>query len=223
MTSRWPDDYFEKNIADRIKAVGHRQYVGGFSDQLWYEIGKLQYHFLVQQGLKPEHVFYDVACGSLRLGQYLIPYLNEGRYHGLDLDQTLIDIGIEKEFYTDIIALRNPRFFVNEEFDFGISPNFDFAIAQSLFTHLDPDDIRSCLSAMRGKCHAHSQFYFTVFLKEGRSPENPGGPSDPNKNWFYRKEDIEDFCETTGWYADFIGDWRHPANQMMFRARPAGR
>jgi len=45
-----------------IKAAGHRRYVGG----MWEEIGQLQFDYLVSQGLRPEHVFCDVACGSLR-------------------------------------------------------------------------------------------------------------------------------------------------------------
>ncbi|PLX37911.1 MAG: hypothetical protein C0606_06555 [Hyphomicrobiales bacterium] len=223
MSNRWPDGYFEKNIADRVEAVGHRQYVGGFSEKLWYEIGKLQYHFLISEGLEPRHVFFDVACGSLRLGQYLIPYLQDGRYHGIDLDQSLIDKGLAEEFYANIIAMRNPRFYVNDSFDLGDAPNFDYAIAQSLFTHLTAEDIGNCLLSMRKKCNDHSKFYFTFFERQSDKQTNPDGPSDPNRNWFYSREEIESLGAKTGWHCDYIGEWQHPAGQRIVRARPAGR
>jgi hypothetical protein len=44
--------------------LGHREYVGG----LWEAMGKLQFDFLISRGLKPEHVFLDIACGPLRGG-----------------------------------------------------------------------------------------------------------------------------------------------------------
>src|ERR1700678_1283527 len=47
-----------------LNLLGHREYVGG----LWEVIGKLQFDFLISRGLKPEHVFLDIACGPLRGG-----------------------------------------------------------------------------------------------------------------------------------------------------------
>lgn len=45
--------------------LGHREYVGG----MWDEIGKLQFNFLLSRGLRPEHVFLDIACGPLGGGE----------------------------------------------------------------------------------------------------------------------------------------------------------
>lgn len=42
----------------------HRGAVGG----MWDQIGKLQFEFMVKHGLKPEHKFLDIGCGSLRGG-----------------------------------------------------------------------------------------------------------------------------------------------------------
>jgi hypothetical protein len=53
-----------------IRQGGHREYVGGF----WDEIGKLQFDFMVQQGLKPSDCFLDIACGALRGGVHFSPY-----------------------------------------------------------------------------------------------------------------------------------------------------
>lgn len=61
-----------------IGGEGPRGYVGG----LWHELGELQFRFLVDQGLRPEHVLLDIACGSLRGGVRFVPYLNPGNYLG---------------------------------------------------------------------------------------------------------------------------------------------
>ena len=43
-----------------IATLGHRDYVGG----RWEELGRLQFDFLCDHGLRPEHVLLDVACGE---------------------------------------------------------------------------------------------------------------------------------------------------------------
>ena len=70
--------------ADRIKKWGHRSYIGGPDLETWFGIGKHQYHYLLSNGLLSHHRFLDLSCGSLRLGQYLIPFLEEVHYFGLE-------------------------------------------------------------------------------------------------------------------------------------------
>ena len=54
------------DIANKVlnREEPHRGVVGG----MWDEIGKLQFEFMVKQGLKSEHKFLDIGCGSLRGG-----------------------------------------------------------------------------------------------------------------------------------------------------------
>ena len=52
---------------ETLTKEGHREFVGG----IWEVMGKLQFDFLVKQGLRPNHVFLDIACGSLRAGRLL--------------------------------------------------------------------------------------------------------------------------------------------------------
>ena len=59
----------------------HRAAVGG----RWEEIGRLQFDFLVRQGLMPEHFFLDVGCGSWRGGVHFVDYLLSHRYFGVDV------------------------------------------------------------------------------------------------------------------------------------------
>jgi hypothetical protein len=125
-----------------IRLVGHRGYVGG----LWEIIGQLQFDFLVAQGLTPAHCLLDIACGALRGGVHFIPYLAPGNYLGLEKEQILIALGIDKELEAAVYQQKHPEFVISACFDFHkFSKKPHFSIAQSLFTHLTPEDIGLCL------------------------------------------------------------------------------
>lgn len=196
--------------------MGHRTYIGGSDAEMWYGIGLLQFHFLVAHGLRHNHIFLDVACGPLRLGQYLIPFLDEGHYFGLEAEPELVKYGINEELKFDLDMIKAPRFGYGYDFDFSFAKPFDYAIAQSLFTHLVPTDIKKCLVSLRKQAHDKSRFYFTFF--EGDSANNPLD-SHANRNWHYSLDELIVFSQDTGWYLEYIGDWNHPRKQKMVLAR----
>lgn len=204
---------YDHSMAERIDLIGHRAYVGGSDPETWYGIGILQYHFLVANGLRPEHQFLDIACGSLRLGQYLIPYLDRGKYLGIDMIREIIDAGLAHEISPAIVEMKAPDFVVNEKFDVSGKSPFDVAIAQSLFTHLTLEDIGGCAAALWPNAAPGAKFYFTYF--EGGGADNPDGGSDPHKHWFYDIAQIADHFAPAGWQVSRIGDWNHPRDQKM--------
>ena len=142
-----------------ILQLGHRKYVGG----LWEEIGKLQFEFLIKNGLKPDDIFMDIACGSLRAGIHLIPYLNSGNYLGIDKEQSLIHLGIKNELGEELVIQKKPEFIISPDFGFHqFSKIPNFAIAQSLFTHLPPSDIHNCFTNL--KQHFSNDGIFFCYL-----------------------------------------------------------
>ena len=143
---------------ERITKWGHRSYVGGLDLETWFGIGKHQYQYLVSKGLRPHHRFLDIACGSLRLGQFLIPYLDEGCYFGLEGEEILVQAGLENEILPELVAMKKPRFSFNYDFDFDFIDGFDFAMAQSLFTHLTTEDIARCFHNLKSKAGPDSTF-----------------------------------------------------------------
>jgi hypothetical protein len=189
--------------------LGHREYVGG----MWDEIGKLQFDFMLSRGLRPEHVFLDIACGPLRLGVRLIPYLNPGNYLGIEKEDRLVRIGIAKELGRALNASKVPEFVISSSFEFGkFSKRPDFALAQSLFTHLKAEQIRVCMSRLRQNVNPGSRFFATYFLgEETRSP----GESNACHMFVYTRGQAEEFGRQHGWSPNFIGDWDHPRNQMI--------
>jgi SAM-dependent methyltransferase len=198
--------------AERVQKWGHRDYVGGWDSESWYGIGRHQYHYLVANGLRAHHRFLDVACGSLRLGQFLIPFLDEGNYYGLEGEEILVQRGLSCELMPEVVALKKPRFSFSYDFDLGFIDCFDFAIAQSLFTHLTIPDIEKCFRQIRRKAMSTSVFYFTYF--EGDSSDNPS-ESHANKGWRYSVGELQAAAEREGWKMNNIGGWGHPRNQQI--------
>jgi SAM-dependent methyltransferase len=221
--SRWAADKLgliesPKNIPQGeagVLQVGHRNYVGG----MWDEIGRLQFNFLVSRGLLPHHYLCDVACGSLRAGIHLIPYLEKGHYLGIDKERMLIDEGMTKELGEELCRSKEPRFVVSSEFEFEkFSEHADFVWAQSLFTHLPPRLIEKCLKNLRGWVSPSGVFYAT-FFETKTEVVNPDEPHD-HEGFSYTKRQMEEFGPRCGWRAEYIGDWSHPRNQVVVKYTP---
>lgn len=193
-----------------IAAGGHRAYVGG----KWEEIGKLQFDFLCSQGLKPEHVFLDVACGSLRGGVYFIPYLNAGNYLGIEKEEQLLQAGLLEEVGEELALEKKPEFVISSAFAFEhFSKEADFALAQSLFSHLTEDLILTCLEKLRPQVKTGCRFFATFF--ESEKPSANPSVSHDHKNFQYTRSEMEAFGRRTNWQPNYIGDWGHPRDQKM--------
>jgi hypothetical protein len=207
-----------QEIADGL----HREFVGG----MWDEVGKLQFNFLVKQGLQPYMKILDVGCGCLRGGVYFINYLNAGNYYGIDINESLINAGYEKEL--DIIGLKEkmPRsnLLVNASFQaylFGVY--FDFALAQSVFTHLPFNHIRRCLIELAKCMKLGGKFYATFFECPPNQPIETEITHQPGSRTTYLDQDpyhywLRDFSyciKKLPWEIDYFGEWQHPRAQKI--------
>src|SRR4030095_8466757 len=129
-----------------IAAGVHRDLVGG----MWEEAGRLQLEFLQREGLTPQSTLLDVGCGCLRAGVQFVRFLEPGRYYGIDVNASLIRAGLEQEVPGGGVGVRlerprrvsaerpaPDRLLVTGAFEgrrCGVP--FDYALAQSVFTHL---------------------------------------------------------------------------------------
>jgi hypothetical protein len=187
---------------------------------MWDEIGRLQFDFLLLQGLEPHHVVLDIACGALRAGVHIIPYLETGNYLGIDKEPELIRSGLEEELIPEIRTLKQPELVVDGDFSFDrFSKRPDFALAQSLFTHMPEADIQHCLSRLREFAPDHLRFFATYFPAT-EEIENPEAAHD-HLLWFYTPQQMREIGRSTGWDMTYIGGWDHPRGQVMSEYRPA--
>jgi hypothetical protein len=193
-----------------IQTLGHRNYVGG----LWNEIGRLQFDFLIAQGLEPSHVLLDIGCGALRGGVHFISYLDAGNYLALEKEPTLVEIGLRRELPASVRAEKRPEIVVSDSFEFErLSKRPDYALAQSLFTHLVADDIARCLAKLAGR-RAPGCRFFATFFEADEQVENPTS-SHSRKVFCYTRAEILALGHDNGWSSAYIGDWGHPRGQVM--------
>lgn len=124
----------------RIAETGAQAAIGGGAN--WEEHGQLQFAFLLLRGLKHEHRFLDVGCGTGRLARKVVPYVGNF-YTGVDIShdalQACVQLSENEGWYKD-----TPKF-VHGDIPLDLEP-IDFAWAYSVFIHL-PFDI--CVEVMR--------------------------------------------------------------------------
>lgn len=197
-----------------IEAVGHREYIGGN----WDEIGTLQFNFLVSKGLKPESFLLDIACGSLRLGVKAIPYLEKGHYLGIEKESGLVEAGLGQEIDPTVKVEKAPRIIISDSFEFSrLEQKADFAMAQSLFSHLPPDMINHCFKNLHG-CLADGGAFYATYFEVATARKNPSKPHD-HGYFAYTKQEMLAFGEDNGYSAEYIGDWNHPKDQRIVEYR----
>jgi hypothetical protein len=196
--------------AEGVAVLGHRGYVG----REWDAIGAAQLWFLRERGLQPGDVLCDIGCGSLRGGRHLIPYLHRGHYLGLDAVRELVAAGIERELAPGVLAAKAPEFVISDRFEFErFSRVATVALAVSLFTHLNRDDIVSCLTRLARWTGGACACYVTFF--EVRRAVRNYRTSHPHLGFHYTRAEMADFGARAGWPSEYIGEWG--GRQMMMR------
>ena len=99
-------------------------------------MGATQFRLLTALGLREHHRVLDFGCGSLRAGRLLIPYLLPGHYHGIEPNLWLVEDAVANQIGADMVRIKQPRFDGNAEFRCdGFGTDFDFIVAQSIFSH----------------------------------------------------------------------------------------
>ncbi|HEU4831001.1 MAG TPA: hypothetical protein VFS65_02425 [Candidatus Saccharimonadales bacterium] len=204
---------FREEGIRQVATEGHRSYVGG-NDQYWDEIGRLQFEFLLKNGLTKDTPFLDIGCGSLRGGCLFINFLAEKNYLGVDKELSLIILGVANELGIEVYLEKKPEFVISAEFEFvKFSRIPTMAIAQSLFTHLTLDDIGLCLKNLREFVHEGFVLFATYFPSEILA-SNPSR-SHSHACFHYTVNEIGALAQRTGFEFENIGDWGHPRGQHI--------
>jgi hypothetical protein len=202
------------NDALENMVAGDAHYKAFVGPPLKYDLlGALQFTLLTASGLLAKHRLCDIGCGSLRGGKMLIPYLNSGNYFGLEPNEWLVKEGIDKELSAGLVALKEPSFTHN--FDFNLNAfagRFDFLIAQSIFSHASASQVHQCLKSAKAKMKPQSLF-LTTFV-EGKEDYQ-------GQEWVYpgcvefSPQGIQKMAKDCGLVATRT-NWPHPNNQTWY-------
>lgn len=208
-------------IRKTVEAGGHRAVIGG----MWDEIGRLQMDFLKASGLQRQSTLLDIGCGSLRLGVRAVEYLEAGRYWGTDINESLLESGYQKEIVPANLAAKLPRrhLIVDGDFSFsGLPREFDFAIAQSLFTHLPLNHLRLCLHHLGRHLSGGCRFFLTAFIVKDAQACEPvlhelgGITTYPGRDPYHHTvDDLRYAAKGLPWSIEDVVDWNHPRAQRM--------
>jgi hypothetical protein len=113
-----------------------------------------------------------------------------------------------------MLRCKAPELVISDSFEFErFSKKPQFALAQSLFTHLTADDIKLCMAKLRKFVDPRMRFYATFQI--GEPPGDNPSRSHAHRGFWYSRETTEGFGRDTGWRAKYIGEWCHPRNQKM--------
>ena len=205
----------------------YRAYVGPPED---YDlVAAMAFNLLTTLGLRQHHSLLDIGCGSLRIGRLLIPYLNRGKYFGVEPNEWLVEEGIRRELGDTLVQIKQPTFFFSDSPDTISQAQvaFDFALAQSIFSHCGLDLIKSWLSAISHSLAANGALVGTFLI---------GDEDAAQTGWIYpecvnyRPETLERAAKDVNLRFEIL-DWKHPRqtwalfaaagfNSTWFKDRP---
>jgi hypothetical protein len=205
--------------------LDHRRYVGADagSGLEFAEAAKFQLDFLLRQGLRKDDVLLDLGCGCLRGGIHLIRYLAAEKYLGMDISAEVVRRGILMELGLETFTAKRPEFVISDCYEIGLfSKTPSIVFANSLFTHVDPSEIRLCLSRLPQSV----TFYTTFTESQGTSfHDGPGHYLGGTSPMTYTREEMHALGREQGFSSEYVGAWGHPKNawngrfrqQMMFK------
>lgn len=141
------------------------------------------FNYLLSQGIRREDVVVDYGCGTMRIGRHLVDYLNKGNYIGMDLDQRLLDVGLE---------LLDPNTRIEKEPTLTpISPKTlrevaakipGFVFAKGVLQHVPPDGLASFFSNIAS---IGSRSLILIAIKHSEKSRRLS-----DRSWIYSEADI---------------------------------
>ena len=190
-------------LSDNKAHFSFPKYRGFAGDPANFDItSALQFHLLTAFGLREFHYVLDIGCGPLSAGRFLIPYLLPERYFALEMQQGLIEQGVQFELGQDQLTLRAPQFLTGTDLHpakFGVK--FDYILGQSGLSRCPASTIEVCLQEA-ASCLRPDGIMVASFLPEC----GDGGSPEPA-------------CKVTQALAASAGlemesiDWPHPAGE----------
>lgn len=188
------------------------EYRGHIGHVEFYDLlSAIQFNLLTALGLREGHSLLDIGCGSLRAGRLFIPYLAAGNYFGIEPLPWLVKEGIDKEIGASMVGLKRPTFRHDEDFSLGaFGRQFDFILAQSIFSHTSQAQIRRCMSEAKKVLMPGGLLVATYFEA---SMDYQGSRWVAKAN--YTRARMCELVEEQGLEFTPI-EWRHPDPQQWF-------
>ena len=185
-------------------------------------MGATQFALATSLGLREEHRYLDVGCGSLRAGRFMMQYLLPERYFGIEPNDWLWKESLRSEIGEDIVRIKKPHFDTNSNFDFTVfGADFDMIMAQSIFSHTGRDLLEKGFSSAADVLAKEGLFIFTV-LNEATPEYSRLEQGRERTGWIYPQcvtftsAEVAELGDRFGLVTQEL-PWFHP-RQRWFRA-----
>ncbi|HTN98165.1 MAG TPA: class I SAM-dependent methyltransferase [Nordella sp.] len=140
-----PPDYW----TEFLPLSAARRDSSGFRDR-----GRKYFDWFLNRGLRRDMTCIDFGCGSLRVGQHFIDYLDTGRYLGLDIIDRFYRDGMSL-IEGNVILRRQPRFLVinTEALERAHGARADLIFSTAVLQHVPPAEVARFLGNIIGLMH----------------------------------------------------------------------
>lgn len=131
----------------------------GVPEYSFEESGRNQLVTLLENGLMPNSKVLEIGCGVLRVGYWLVQFLNKDGYYGIEPAEHRVEMGKKYLFSPERLALKTPHFNFNENFDTAVfNKKFDFFLAGSIWTHCSKTNIEVMLDGFLNNTNENAVF-----------------------------------------------------------------
>jgi len=179
-------------------------------------MGATQFRLLCTLGLRAHQSVLDFGCGSLRAGRLFIVYLEAGRYFGIEPNHWLIEEGIQQHIGQDLLNIKKPQFDNNSECKTQVfDQQFDFIVAQSVFSHAGRAQIQTALQNFKQSLKEDGMIVVTFI--EGQD-EYLGDDWIYPGCVMYKPETVAQFAQQAGLFMQRI-PWFHPRQTWYLLAK----
>jgi SAM-dependent methyltransferase len=207
--------YYREVVADDLRH-GQATAVGNSQRARWKQIGRLQFNYLKEHGLKPGHYVLEIGCGNLRAGWRIIRYLRPGHYYGVDISPDVI-LAAQDTIATQGLTGKVPYLTVVQDMRFALLPDdyFDVVHAHSVFSHCPLPVIEECFAHIARVMKQDAFFDFTFYRAHDKEYVRL------REEFHYRVETLAAAARRHGFDAQLMEDWegKHVQSKMRLTAR----
>jgi len=168
---------------------------------------QFQLDYLKSKGLMPNSVLLDYGCGALSAGRFFIDYLDEGCYIGTDVAKAVLTEGSRRLTELGLDGKKVRLLHIkNNHLPHEKIGKVDFIWAQSVVTHMSPEDLSAMISQVGLVMNKGSTFLFSF-------TNNDSGVKHRNfKDWEYDLDTLIEISGRHGFACEIQNDWKHPVD-----------
>ena len=170
--------YGDKIVEQEGYPYTHREFVLKGAP---FSTGEHVFHLLVEQGLEEDSYLLDFGCGSLRVGRFLMMYLNPSKYFGIEPNKWLLEAAFDNEIGHDLVKIKQPKFAYNNHFNARSfkEQKFDFVLLSGVLTHMDHTQLEKTLVSAEKILNDNGKIVGSII---------PIGPDHTYEGWLYPQQ-----------------------------------